>query len=97
MSASIKWWTLKTDADCLQMVGKIIYEPYAPAKCGRITHCWIHEPNGSAMPIATILWLKTRQSSNRGLIGMRDLELLVEDHKRKIKTHEKRIKEVKKL
>ena len=30
-------------------------------------------------------------------MGMGDLELLVEDHKRKIKTHEKRIMEIKKL
>jgi len=79
------------------MIGKIVYESYAPAKCGKIVDCWIHDPSDRAMPCATIKWLKTGQTSSRGLIGMGDLELLVEDHKRKIKTHEKRIKEIKKL
>ena len=97
MSASIQWWKIKTQADCSKMIGKIVYEPYAPAKCGKIVDCWIHEPSGRAMPCAAIKWLKDEHTSNRGLLGMGDLELLVEDHQKKINTHLKRIKELKKL
>jgi hypothetical protein len=97
MSAKIKWWSIKTYSDCQKMIGKLVYEPYSPAKCGKIVDCWIHEPAGRAIPVAAIKWLKTGLTSNRGLIGMGDIELLVEDHKRKIKTHEKRIKELQKL
>jgi hypothetical protein len=97
MSAEIKWWNIKTYADCQKMIGKLVYELYSPAKCGKIVDCWIHKGSYRTQTAATIHWLKDGSKSNRGLIGMGDLELLVENHKRKIKTHEKRIKELKKL
>jgi hypothetical protein len=97
MSAGIKWWNINTYSDCQKMIGKFVYMPYTPAKCGKIVNCWMQETAGWPQAVASIKWLKTGETSDRGLIGMGDLELLVEDHKRKIKTHEKRIKELKKL
>jgi len=37
----IEWWKIKTNKQCKEIIGEIVYEPYTPSRVGKIIDAYM--------------------------------------------------------
>ena len=67
-------------------VGQAVYKVCAPLDAGKIVEVRGKESNQFFDSVA-VKWLKTGETTVVSTSGLRDLDSLIEDHKRKWRTH----------
>ena len=91
------------DGDGSGWIGKLVYRSYTPAKAGKVVELvhprWREEtlPDGRKLQepfcILGIRWLDGKYTQEKE-IGIRDYRQLLDDHKRKVKTHRAMIRKL---
>ena len=75
------------------IIGKVVYEPYSPQKVFFVTEVECI-PDGNHFTLTRVYAINTKGvvTNLGGMVG--SLERLIEDHRKKISTHEARLKKM---
>jgi hypothetical protein len=76
---------------CNPFVGQCVYEPYSPQKVGIIRSVRSTKMNNIPMFLVSVEWVTSKGvrtiQKNLGSTRFNDLDYLIADHQKKLKTH----------
>ena len=76
-------------------VGDFVYKPYSPNKAGKVVK--VQEGDHQCDPLLTIKWLDGTTTEDLIEWRVSDFEALLEDHKKKVRTHQATLKKLEEL
>lgn len=80
-------------------VGKLVYKPYNPARCGKVIQdCGMYRHGKGLLPfrLVEVCWLKG-DTTIEEINHLQDFEELVAEHKRKYERHSATIERLRKI